>query len=44
MYSAKGPLPDEVVKACEETWLRVRGIAKNYWLEDSIVQTITTVY
>lgn len=33
-FSEKGPLPDEVVEACEKTWLDVRGVAKNYWLED----------
>ncbi|KAI0345670.1 aflatoxin B1-aldehyde reductase [Trametopsis cervina] len=40
--SSKGPLPQEVVDACQQTWLDVRGIAKNYWLEDSVVKTIET--
>lgn len=27
----KGPLPDEVVEACERTWERVRHLAKDAW-------------
>ncbi|KAI0792968.1 aflatoxin B1-aldehyde reductase [Irpex lacteus] len=34
--SSKGPLPDEIVAACEQTWLEVRGSAKDYWLDDLI--------
>lgn len=36
MASSKGPLPDEIVAACEQTWLEVRGSAKDYWLDDLI--------
>ncbi|KAI0790935.1 aflatoxin B1-aldehyde reductase [Abortiporus biennis] len=28
----KGPLPQEVVDACEETWTKVKGHSKGYWL------------
>ncbi|KAL4253807.1 NADP-dependent oxidoreductase domain superfamily protein [Abortiporus biennis] len=28
----KGPLPQEVVEACEETWKNVKGLAHPYWL------------
>ncbi|KAI0790931.1 aflatoxin B1-aldehyde reductase [Abortiporus biennis] len=27
----KGPLPQEVVDACEETWKKVKGLAPEYW-------------
>jgi len=29
------------VQTCEQLWLDVRGVAKNYWLEGTIVQTIS---
>ncbi len=30
-YSEKGPLPEEVVAACAETWLKIKGNAKPSW-------------
>ncbi|KAI0790936.1 Aldo/keto reductase [Abortiporus biennis] len=27
----KGPLPEEVVDACEETWKKVKGFSPGYW-------------
>ncbi|GJE91888.1 aldo/keto reductase [Phanerochaete sordida] len=27
----KGPLPEAVVEACEETWRKVKGVAVKYW-------------
>lgn len=43
-FSSKGPLPSEVVQACEKTWLDVKGIAKDYWLDESIIQTASEIY
>ena len=28
--SEKGPLPDAVVQACEDTWKKVKGVATKY--------------
>ena len=31
--SEKGPLPEEVAAACEETWTKIKGFATpKYWI------------